>query len=107
MDSSRSALFVIDIQNDMARCAQTQIPHTARIVEAGHKIVAAARSLDEKPLIVFVQHEEGPEEGLLVRGSEPWKLVFDPQPSSKNEILVAKTTSKWVPGYSTFFGNPE
>ncbi|RMJ17240.1 hypothetical protein CDV36_003049 [Fusarium kuroshium] len=88
-----SALFVIDIQHDLARDPKTEIPHAARIRDAGEVILSAARGISRKsPLIVFVQHEEPPEEGPLVKGSEPWKLVFDSQTNNSREILVPKTT---------------
>jgi len=98
----RTALFVVDIQNELAGDPQTEIPHAARIRAAGDKILSAARNLassapegKQPALIVFVQHEERPEQGTLVNGSEPWKLVFNPHDGAKDEILVAKTTRTW------------
>jgi nicotinamidase-related amidase len=82
-----TALFVIDIQNDLATDPETRVPHSQRIRAAGEKILATARTIhaarDDKPgsprsIIVFVQHEEKPEDGPLVRGTEPWQLVFEP-----------------------------
>ena len=92
-----TALFVIDIQNDLATDPGTKIPHSERIRAAGEKILSAARAakdvLQSGPsTIVFVQHEEKPESGPLVRGSEPWKLVFEPHPGASTEQLVAKWT---------------
>lgn len=92
----RTALFVIDIQNEMAGNAKTEIPTADRIREAGTKILETSRGLvapsgTQPALIVFVQHEEKPENGSLVRGTEPWKLVFNPNEGAKDEILVAKT----------------
>ncbi len=92
-----TALFVIDIQNDLATDPATRIPYSERITTAGQRILSAARGVanpnDAPPgtpgLIVVVQHEEKPEEGTLVRGSEPWGLVFEPQ---AGERLVAKHT---------------
>ncbi|KAJ9131734.1 hypothetical protein NKR23_g11594 [Pleurostoma richardsiae] len=107
--SPGSALFVIDIQNDLARDPNTQIPHAARVVAAGEQIVSAARAAiksqhlwteDSLSSILFVQHEEKPEEGPLVRGTAPWELVFQPQAGADNEMLVHKTTR------STFESNP-
>ncbi|KAL2135122.1 hypothetical protein VTI74DRAFT_9715 [Chaetomium olivicolor] len=107
--ATTTALFVIDIQNDLAGCAETQIPHTARIIEAGNRILATARKcLDAyrgkggypPAIIVFVQHEEKPEEGTLTRGSDPWKLVFEPRDGVEEELLVAKWTR------DTFESNP-
>ncbi|KAL2694631.1 hypothetical protein Neosp_001216 [[Neocosmospora] mangrovei] len=97
MAPPNSALFVIDIQHDLARDPKTEIPHAARIRDAGEVILSAARGISQtggaqSPLIVFVQHEEPPEEGPLVKGSEPWKLVFEPQTNNSREILVSKTT---------------
>ncbi|KAJ6779539.1 hypothetical protein PWT90_05163 [Aphanocladium album] len=104
----RTALFVIDIQNELAGDPQTEIPGAARIRAVGEQILAASRSLAdassaEKPpaLTVFVQHEEAPESGgTLVRDAEPWKLVFPPRDGAADEILVAKTTQ------NTFESNP-
>ncbi|KPM42186.1 hypothetical protein AK830_g4426 [Neonectria ditissima] len=106
MSSSRTALFVIDIQKGLAANPKTEIPHAARIKDVGDKILLAARSLNaspEKPapLIVFVQHEETPDDGDLVNGSESWKLVFTPQAGADNEILVSKTTR------DTFVSQPQ
>lgn len=95
--ATSTALFVIDIQNDLATDPKTRVPHAERIRIAGDKILATARAIlrgkSENPptIIVFVQHEETPESGSLVRGSEPWKLVFEPQGDGP-EILVSKTT---------------
>lgn len=99
MASSHSALFIIDIQKDLAACAQTEIPHAARIREVGDKILSAVQGFvappgKPAPLVVFVQYEEDPEDGPLVKGSEPWKLVFNPRASADDEILVAKRTRR-------------
>lgn len=100
----RTALFIIDIQNELAGNPQTEVPSAARIRTAGEHILAASRALagagalaaaaDQKPaLTVFVQHEESPESGgTLVHGAELWKLVFPPREGATDEILVAKTT---------------
>ncbi|UNI23933.1 hypothetical protein JDV02_009722 [Purpureocillium takamizusanense] len=103
----RTALFVIDIQKELADDPQTEIPHAARIRDAGDRILDAARNLassvpqgKQPALIVFVQHEERPEQGTLANGSEPWKLVFNPREGAKDEILVAKITR------DTFESNP-
>ncbi len=99
----RTALFVIDIQNELAGNPQTEVPSAARIRAAGEHILAASRALagaaapkadGQKPaLTIFVQHEESPESGgSLVRGAELWKLVFPPREGAADEILVAKTT---------------
>ena len=98
-----TALFVIDIQNDLATDPRTQIPHADRVKKATTQILAAARGVitrNQSDIIVFVQHEETPESGPLVRGSEPWKLVFEPSEgglADGREILVYKTTREfWV-----------
>ncbi|KAM3439532.1 hypothetical protein NHJ13734_003697 [Beauveria thailandica] len=103
----RTALFVIDIQNELAGHPQTEVPGAARIRAAGSQILRSSRALadaaaaaaatppdqQQKPaLTVFVQHEEKPESGTLVRGAEPWKLVFPPREDAADEILIAKTT---------------
>jgi nicotinamidase-related amidase len=96
-----TALFVIDIQNDLATDPETRIPHADRVKAAGGKILGAARAaLGAEPgtspgalaSIIFVQHEEKPEDGPLVRGSEPWKLVFEPRAGVSRERLVPKWT---------------
>ena len=99
------ALFVIDIQEDLAGDSGSQIPHANRIRDAGTKMLADARkSIDkarekgeEPPLtIVFVQHEEKPEDGPMSRGSKPWELIFKPREEDKAERVVAKTTRMWT-----------
>lgn len=91
MTAQNTALFVIDIQHALAVDPEERIPHADRLVAAAKEVVDAARAV--KPaLIVFVQHEEAPESGGLVRGSEAWKLVFNPEQDATNELLVSKTT---------------
>ena len=96
MSSSKTAVFVIDIQHDLVGDPKTEIPHAAQIQEAVTSILAIVRQLNaqaEKPsLVVFVQHEESPESGSLVRGSDAWQLAFNPQLGLEHEILIAKTT---------------
>jgi nicotinamidase-related amidase len=87
-----SALFVIDIQKDLASDDKTEIPHAERIRDAGEQILEVARGIaaDPKPIIVFVQHEESPESGPLVKGSKPWELVFGNDLDNPRELLVTK-----------------
>jgi hypothetical protein len=73
---SRTAIFVIDIQVELAQNATTEIPHAERIRE----------DLE----IVFVQHQEVAEKGPLVKGSKPWELVFKPRDNNRWERLVSK-----------------
>lgn len=100
---TRSALFVIDIQRELADDPKTQIPHADRIRSSGEKILSAARNIVDQyraaqtqspSVIVFVQHEENPDQGTLVRDTEPWSLVFEPRGGVQEERLVAKTTRK-------------
>lgn len=87
------ALFVIDIQNDLATDLKTRIPDAERIKVAGEEILSAARMQQGVPqIIIFVQHEERPENGALVRGSEPWKLVFEPREDAPRERRIPKWT---------------
>ena len=106
--NTRTALFVIDIQGELAHNPTTRIPHADRVVRAGEKILQSARraiaetssSNEKRPsIIVFVQHEET--DGKLLRGSEDWQLVLPPQPGVETELLVAKTTR------DTFESNPD
>lgn len=99
---SRSALFVVDIQHELALDPKTRIPHAERICSAGEKILTSARGIidsyrvagQQSPsIIAIVQHEEEPEGGTLVRGTEPWKLVFEPRDGVKEELLIAKNDS--------------
>jgi nicotinamidase-related amidase len=95
----RTALFVIDIQVELASNATTKIPHADRILKAGTSILQRARqaidlasSQGREPdvEIVFVQHDEVAEKGALVRGSEAWELVFRPREDSRWERVVRK-----------------
>ncbi|KAF1810089.1 Isochorismatase hydrolase [Eremomyces bilateralis CBS 781.70] len=106
----RTALFVIDIQHELAGDPTTQIPHASRIIDAASNITLATRAaIDEQSwegvepdcLIVVVQHEEAPEGGTLLRGSKAWELVFPPRCGDLNEMLVAKRTG------DTFESNPK
>lgn len=98
-----SALFVIDIQKLMLGHPKTEIPHAQRIREAATSILVVARSsidrsrkLGREPAlsIVVVQHEESPESGPLVRGTESWEVVFPPRDGDVGEQLVSKTDGK-------------
>ncbi|KLO82831.1 hypothetical protein CEK26_007445 [Fusarium fujikuroi] len=103
MSGPVSALFVIDIQKDLASDDKTEIPHAERIRDAGEQILEVARGIaaDPKPIIVFVQHEESPESGPLVTGSKPWELVFENDPNNTRELLVSKNQR------DTFKSNPD
>jgi nicotinamidase-related amidase len=100
--TSRKALFVIDIQKELAADPKTRVPHYAKITQAGEAILKAARAFvdsyrnknESSPLlIVFVQHEESADGGgTLVRDTEPWRLVFEPRADVEEEILVSKHT---------------
>lgn len=103
MTTRRTALFVIDIQNDLATDPKTRIPHAARLLDAADKVITSTRKQLEalrqtqdqsRPLLVFVQHSEDPSSGALVKGTNPWKLVFHPRPDDADEILMGKTTRK-------------
>lgn len=98
---ARTALFVIDIQADLAQDPRTEIPHAARIRDFGTVILSKARiaidneirrGLDTNLSIIIVQHHETPEKGSLVKGSKSWELVFKPR--NETERVVEKTTSK-------------
>lgn len=104
MTASTTALFVIDIQHALAIDPKERIPHADRLVAAAGEVVDAARAVNP-PLIVFVQHEEKPENGCLVRGSEPWKLVFNPDQGAPNELLVHKTTRESCNNSERIFAN--
>ncbi|KAF2817269.1 Isochorismatase hydrolase, partial [Mytilinidion resinicola] len=110
----RIALFVIDIQRDLALNPQTEISAAVRILDAGTSILATARakieaardqSKDSDLTIVFVQHEEKPEDGVLIKGSVPWELVFKPIEGVAEERLVAKKLTNFAG--DTFESNPE
>lgn len=95
-----TALFFIDIQKGVADDPEHEIPDAARIRTAGSKILETSRSIldssradessESSALIVFIQHEEPPEDGPLNRGSELWKLVFEPRDKVAEEWLVQK-----------------
>lgn len=101
---SKTALFVIDIQNELANDSKTEIPQAARIRDAGTEILKRARTHinesrekgeDPNLHIVVVQHEEDPnsdDNPTLIKGTEAWKLVFEPQEGDDLERLVEKTT---------------
>jgi hypothetical protein len=72
--------------------SSTEIPDAARIRKAAEtilKTVRAKASPRGSTDIFIVQHEESPESGDLVRGTEPWELVFPPQ---GDERLISKHT---------------
>ncbi|OKO97723.1 hypothetical protein PENSUB_9885 [Penicillium subrubescens] len=110
---ARTALFVIDIQADLAQDPRTEIPHAARIRDVGAAVLSKARIAIDNELgrglganlsIIIVQHHETPENGSLVRGSKPWELVFKPR--NETERIVEKTTKNGVRAtYCTYIGD--
>lgn len=94
----RTAIFVIDIQNHIAVDPTSRVPQADRVIKASEEILQTARSIKDSneksnsPLIVFIQHEESANDGTLVKGTEPWELVFHPRADVEGEILVAKRT---------------
>ncbi|KAL1903910.1 hypothetical protein Sste5344_010357 [Sporothrix stenoceras] len=106
---THTALFVIDIQDELARDPATRIPHADRVVQAGERILQSARqaiqnakantNTETPSIIIFVQHEET--DGTLLRGSEAWQLVLPPKSNTTTELLVAKATR------DTFESNPD
>ncbi|KAI4923535.1 hypothetical protein J4E85_008574 [Alternaria conjuncta] len=105
----RTALFVIDIQVELAQNPPTEIPHADRIREAGTSILQRARQAIDTACeqgrepdleIVFVQHEEVAEKGPLVKGSKAWELVFKPREGNSWERVVGKDVR------DTFSSNP-
>ncbi|RAL10667.1 Isochorismatase hydrolase [Aspergillus homomorphus CBS 101889] len=105
----RKALFVIDIQKGIAVDSQTRVPHADRVIASAEGTLKAVRSVidsyreKDQPspwVIYFIQHEETPERGPLLRGSEPWELVFSPRVDVEEEVVVAKKTG------NTFESNP-
>jgi nicotinamidase-related amidase len=100
---ARTALFVIDIQVELAQNATTEIPHAQRIRQAGTTILQRARQAIDSTSkhggvpdleIVFVQHEEVAEKGPLVKKSKPWELIFKPRHNNRWETLVSKDVRK-------------
>jgi nicotinamidase-related amidase len=109
---TRTALFVIDIQGELAQDPSTEIPHAKRIREVGDAILAKARGAIDGARtngqhpnleIVIVQHEEKPEEGTMIRGSKPWELVFAPREGDNAEIVVAKDVRELPELFATVF----
>jgi nicotinamidase-related amidase len=99
----KTALFVIDIQVDLADNTSSQIPHASRVRDAAAAILAKARNQinsartngENLPaIIVFVQHEERPDQGSLVKGSPLWELVFKPRKDDDAERVVSKTVGR-------------
>ncbi|RAK95491.1 isochorismatase hydrolase [Aspergillus ibericus CBS 121593] len=98
--TSRTALFITDLQTELLTSPETRIPHADRILTASTEILTTARSIIDAhrdtnrlspSLIVFVQHEENPTTGgTMIKGIEPWELHFAPRESVEEEIVVGK-----------------
>ncbi|KAF9700977.1 hypothetical protein EKO04_000016 [Ascochyta lentis] len=95
---SRTALFTIDIQHSLTT-PPTSIPTAPRILHAATTLLSRTRhSIQTSRLqhlppnldLVIVQHEESPQTGCLVRGSQAWEVVFLHRESDGNEMLIAK-----------------
>lgn len=96
---AKTALFVIDIQDELARDPKTRIPAGDRVVDAATTLLDRARSRvnearskseDSNLALIFVQHEESDEGGTLMKGTKPWELVFKPRDGEGHERLVPK-----------------
>lgn len=109
----RTALFVVDIQVELAGDPETQIPHAERIRNTGQVILSKARAAnaliqdaDIDVRIIFVQHHEMEGEGTLLKGSKAWELVF--KPMDEREYFVEKSRGEYgnlhVPIFFFFFG---
>jgi len=98
-----TALFVIDIQNDNATHPATRIRAADRVKHAGETILKAARQIlddhrttsPQPIMIIFIQHEDAPGKGSLLKDTEPWKLVFEPRAGAEGELLFQKTTREF------------
>jgi nicotinamidase-related amidase len=108
--SSTRALFVVDIQNELIADPDTRIPNSKHIIKATEEILKVSRSILDSYessnsllpwLIVFVQHEESPSEGTMLRGSKSWELFFPPRSNRQDEIVVAKSTGMYILKYIT------
>jgi nicotinamidase-related amidase len=100
---SRTAIFIVDIQADLATIEETRMPHAARVISAAKSVLERARARidmacdkgETPPLeLVFVQHHEDPSSGALVKDTDPWKLVLPPREGNKYERLVEKDVRK-------------
>ncbi|KAH8884367.1 Isochorismatase hydrolase [Thozetella sp. PMI_491] len=98
--AQRRALFVIDLQHGLATNPSSRVARGDELKLAASSLLDTVRGSGDT-LVVVVQHEETPESGDLVRGTEPWKVEFEPRPDDDNEWLVAKTTP------SAFDSNPD
>ena len=96
---AKKALFIIDVQDELALDPLTRIPHAGRIRDAGDALLQRARkhndqarSKGEDPSLqlIFVQHDEP--DGTMMKGSKAWELVFIPRDGDDIERLVAKQT---------------
>lgn len=102
---ARTALFVIDIQSELASDPTTAIPHAARIRGAGSALLDRARAAIDESYpssnleIIIVQHAENPDDNpdaTMIKGSKAWELVFPPRAACADERLVGKTTSTYM-----------
>ncbi|TIA11557.1 hypothetical protein D6C80_07418 [Aureobasidium pullulans] len=108
--STRTALFVIDVQEGIAN-ANDGVPDAERIKQAISSVIDLARQHNdtltgdekgsEKLKIIFFQHDDKDPKDPLHRGKPTWNLVFQPRPGFDTEMLVSKNVR------DTFTSNPD
>ncbi|MFF2091838.1 cysteine hydrolase family protein [Paenibacillus sp. NPDC058174] len=84
---NRTALLVIDAQNDML--AEGNAVYNARsVLDHMKQLLADARKSGTS--IYYIQHNEPPESGPLVRGTQPWQIHSELTPEN-DDALIHKT----------------
>ena len=106
--SSRTALFVIDVQVDLAQKADSEVPDAEAIREALSNLIKGVRDYNDtektnaaqKVQLVFVQHNDLDPEDPLAKGKPTWELVFKPN-EHEGDWYISKDVR------DTFESNPD
>lgn len=104
----RSALFIIDVQVDIADQVDSEVPDASAIRETLDKLIKGVREHNhsrvsndsEKVQLIFVQHNDRNPEDPLAKGKPTWELVFKPN-EHEGDWYVTKDVR------DTFESNPD
>ncbi|MCO5565769.1 hypothetical protein L7F22_019444 [Adiantum nelumboides] len=103
----KTALFIIDVQVDLAEKADSEVPDAEAIREALNSLIKGVRDYNhnqsvtsQKVQLIFVQHNDRNPKDPLAKGKSTWELVFKPK-EEEGDWYISKDVR------DTFESNPD
>lgn len=101
----KTALFIIDVQVDLADKADSEVPDAEAIREALNSLIKGVRDYNQsvpsqKVQLIFVQHNDRDPKDPLAKGKFTWELVFKPK-VEEGDWYISKDVR------DTFESNPD